>query len=385
MGENITKLLFIVSEFYQSGTSRFTFEIDKALDKTQVETSILCVLPLDSDKRWNSFYHKEHSKLNSKVFFLKEIDKVYEPSILQRFRRKFFGAKLPSERKHLIDFLDSFDAISIMGEYNYPFLQAIIPSQIKEKTLIHSQNSIIQRPDNYDAFNKSDDFCMVNGFRPVDCEFEFQDFDLNKIEHIYLPLSFEIKEDRPNWRFRKSDKKKIGIFTRLTSAKPLDVFLIAFQSILRNNPDFEFHIFGTGDPNKEGVSAKVSSLEIADKVFFRGHQQDIKETAVLEKLDLVWLHGYHSVPGGWVGYDICTLGIPQVFWDFGGQKIPVLLNTFPVVSSQEEFVSLSNRVLADAEFAQDLGRKEFDFVKKNHEIKINIKPLVNKYKKMRSS
>ena len=112
MRENKTKLLFIVSEFYKSGTSRFTFEIDKALGKTKFETSILCVLPLDSDKRWDAFYHKEHLKLNSQIFYLKDIDKVFKPSILKRTKRKLFGTALPSERKYLIDFLDSFDAIS---------------------------------------------------------------------------------------------------------------------------------------------------------------------------------------------------------------------------------------------------------------------------------
>ena len=55
-----TKVLFIVSEFYQSGTARFTYEIDCALNKELFETSILSLNPLNNSDQWQDYYNFLH-------------------------------------------------------------------------------------------------------------------------------------------------------------------------------------------------------------------------------------------------------------------------------------------------------------------------------------
>ena len=61
--KNKVRILFVVSEFYQAGTQRFTFELDRALDKSKFEVEILCVLPLNNSDRFIDYYFEKHKEL----------------------------------------------------------------------------------------------------------------------------------------------------------------------------------------------------------------------------------------------------------------------------------------------------------------------------------
>ena len=55
--QNRVKVLFVVSEFYQAGTERFTFELDRALNKDKFSVEILCILPLNASERFSDYYY----------------------------------------------------------------------------------------------------------------------------------------------------------------------------------------------------------------------------------------------------------------------------------------------------------------------------------------
>ena len=82
--ENKVKVLFVVSEFYQAGTQRFAFEIDRALNKDTFTVEILCILPLNSSQRFSDYYFSKHLELGTKIYFLDEINTLTEPSLLQK-------------------------------------------------------------------------------------------------------------------------------------------------------------------------------------------------------------------------------------------------------------------------------------------------------------
>jgi glycosyltransferase involved in cell wall biosynthesis len=377
---NKCKVLFIVSEFYQSGTSRFTYEINLALDKSKFETTLLCLNPLNNSEIWEDYYDKKHIDLGSKIFFINEIqEKPFHPSIKQRIKRKLFKHPLPSTWYKISEFLTNYDVISLMGEYNYPYIKKYLYPSIEKKLYIHPMNSIFQKKDNYINFDKNKKFNFISAFQTEDLKYEFDEF--KKFTHTYLPLSFKIPNSKPLWEPTNNLVKKIGIFTRLSSTKPLDPFIYSFQLLRNFIPNVEFHIFGSGDPEKEGISRYIRQLNLQDFIKFRGHQKDMLKTAIDEKIDLLWLHAYHSLPGGFAGFDLCSLGIPTIFWDFGGKNNIELKKIFIQTNNINEFVSHSLNLLSSSEEAKHISQIQFNYTFKNQNIDFFIQNLEDTYLK----
>ena len=374
---NKIKVLFIVTDFYQAGTERFTYEVDTALDKALFEVSILCYISLSQSDRWADYYYEKHQALGTKIYFKQDIDKPYPYTYKQRLERIVFKKPLPPENKSLSDFLDGFDIISFMGEYNYPLLQGKMTAAQKNKSLLHIMNTKHQKPDLYAKFDKTKNHHFVSTFEGSILESELSDFP--SYRHTFMPLAFAIDQANFQWKFSASPQKKIGIFTRLTTHKPIDIFLFAFHLLLGTYASAEFHVFGSGDPESEGLMRIVRALGIQDKVFFRGHQENLVETANTERLDLVWFHGYHGFPGGFAGYDICTTGIPQVFWEFSQEINRETADVFPMHIRLEEFVKESICLLTQKDEAEKTSQAQFNFVLDKKDLSKYIKNLESLY------
>jgi glycosyltransferase involved in cell wall biosynthesis len=166
-------------------------------------------------------------------------------------------------------------------------------------------------------------------------------------------------EQKP-WKYINSEVKKIGIFTRLNRYKPLDPFFYSFQLLLDKLPNCELHIFGNGDPEKEGMTRYLKNLGITDKVFFRGHQSDIVETVLNEEIDLSWFQGYNNTkPAGYAGFDICTTGTPLVCWDFIEQPVDPFNEVYPHYKNLNQFVAKSYEILISEQSADRLSNLQF--------------------------
>ena len=375
-------MLFIVSEFYQSGTARLTYEIDCALNKEVFNTSILSLNPLNNSDQWDDYYNVLHEEIGTKIHFINDINQVVKPTIKERVLKKFFNRELPDALQNVVDFLDKFDTISIMGEYNYNYVKRYIKSHHREKIFIHPVNSLYQKPDNYKAFEEGLHFNIVSGFLEKDWDFEFGGF--SSYSHCFIPLCFTLTNKSPLWLPPQNKVKKIGLFSRIGKTKPIDPFIYSFQILKEKISNVELHIFGSGNPEKEGVLRYVEQLGLKDSVKFRGHQTNMLDKAMNEDLDLVWLHGYHGLPGGWAGYDICHLGIPQVFWDFGGTRRSELKETFPMSNKVVEMANLSHKFIVDKEEAKKLSDFQFEYTQKNQNIKNFIHNLEELFQSVNS-
>jgi glycosyltransferase involved in cell wall biosynthesis len=175
-------------------------------------------------------------------------------------------------------------------------------------------------------------------------------------------LSINIENTVFKSNYELTEPIKIGIFTRLSHTKPLDPFLYAFQLILEKYPTAEFHVYGTGDPEKEGVMRIVKQLDLEKNVIFRGHQEDLIASAFADNLNLIWLHGYYGVPGGFAGFDICTTKIPQVFWDFSVSSDQFSDSRFPMYHQLSKFVAKSLEIIEDASIAKELAEVQYRYI-----------------------
>ena len=364
---NKTKVLFIVAEFYQSGANRYTYEIDQTINKDLIQLDILSWHPLNNSSVWEDFYYQKHKDLGTKIYFLDQIDQVTHPTLKQRINFKLFKKALPNERLIYQNFLDKYDKIIVVGAHVYPYIKRWMTDKQKNRTFVSIQNSIFQHPENYVKFNKKEEYRFISCFKEGMLQNELKEFE--NYSHCFFPLSIKITNKVFKSDYSLTQLIKIGIFTRLTFTKPLDPFLYALQSICEKYPSAQLHIYGHGDPVKEGVMRLVDQLDLKNNVFFRGHQDDLIQSALDDNLNLIWLHGYYGVPGGFSGFDICTTKIPQVFWDFSVSSDKFQDERFPMYHLLSKFVSKSLEVIENEDIAKDLAAVQYKYVENEKNIK----------------
>jgi len=371
------RILFVVSEFYQAGTQRFTYEVDRALNKDLFEVELLCLLPLHANPHFTDYYFEKHLALGTKVHFLSDIDKRLIPTFWQRLRRLIAGIPLPDERIPLRTFFNRFEKIAVMGEYNYKEIARFISSENQQKLLIHVQNSKYQKEDLYAAFDKEQSYHFVSGFFDDQLQVEFSEF--TNYRHTYFNLNLRFDPIVQRTDFYLTDNPRIGIFTRLTYTKPITPFIEVFAQIKRLKPTCQLHIFGAGDPEEEGVMKIVRELSLTQEVFFRGHQPDLTATVLKENIDIAFVHGYHGLPGGWVSFDLSRAGIPQLFWDFGHSASAAFNEVFPMFQNTNDMANSCIAFLNDSFKLEQLAQGQFKRISDKHDIEKNIHVLEQIY------
>lgn len=377
------KLLFVVKGFSRAGAERYMFEIDGALDKEKYDVTILCSEKESkiSDKTI-PYYKDKHIELKTKLVFIDSFLITYKP--IRRITSKINKVLFKKEYESNIDtavfnnYLSQFDVINWIGEYSY---YTAISKENLAKSLIHIMSARFQNPDLYKNFNLDYPYHFVSAFHDREHQHEFEGF--KAIKHCYFPLLLKIPFEQNPWKFVDSPIKKIGIFTRLDKYKPLDPFFYSFQLLLEKLPTCELHIFGGGDPEKEGMTRYVKNLGLSDSIFFRGHQENILETVVKEKINLSWFQGHNNnKPGGYAGFDICTTGTPLVCWDFIEKPVDPFNDAYPHYKSLTQFVTKSYEILTNEDSATKLSNLQFNDVSENRDVTKHIYVLENLFSKM---
>lgn len=373
-------ILFVVGGLHRAGAERFAFEIDRALNKEKFLTTIFCLeFENKISGNWKErYYEKKHLELGTPIIykdkFLAERKTFFDR--LKHYILKKVNIDIQKNKdSKLFNFLDSFDVIHWMGEYTY--FQGV-SENIRNKSLIHIMSARFQDDTIYKAFDFSYNYNFCSPFKKGEIEYELSQFKNYKHTFIPLVLKLDITENR--WKFIDEPIKKIGIFTRLDRYKPLDPFLYAFHLLLDKMPNCELHLFGNGNPNTEGITDILDRLGIKEKVFFRGHQEDIVATVFQEKISLSWFQGYNNDrPAGYAGIDICSAGLPLVCWDFHPQPNNVINSVYPHFKNLNAFVSFSVQILTNKEKAEKLSHNQFDDVLKTRDVNSYIKKLEEVY------
>ena len=373
MGEEKHKVLFIVAEFFQSGASRYMYEINKAINKKTFDLEILCYHPLQHSQDWKDVYYEKNLALGTVIHFWNDVNVLYRPTLIERIQKKINNKPFPHERKPLHDFLEKFEHIILVGEYIYPAISRFFREKDLDKTFVSVHNSIYQNPSNYALYDTSKRYRFLTSFEGEMVQVELQEF--SNYVHYFFPLSISIQKEFVKTNFVKTTTPKIGIFTRLCNTKPLSPFFEAFRQLLESIPFAELHIFGTGDPQQEGMVDEIRKLGIEHAVFFRGHSYNMVESAVNENLSLTWMHSYYGVPGGFASFDLCTTKIPQLFWNFTPNFSVSYNACYPIFEVETSFVRQTLYLLQDPEEAQKLGVLQFEDVSKHRDIAKNCRIL----------
>lgn len=376
------KVLFVVGGMHRAGAERFAYEIDKALNKEKFKTSIFCLerkkdIPISFGER---YYEAKHLDLGTDIIYaddfinFKYIEKNrLRNKILQRFH--LFPKNLNYWKEELYDYINQFDVIHWMGEYTYIHS---VSEQIKNKSIINIMSSRFQNEKLYKDFNPDLFYRFCTGFKENEISYELEHF--KNYDTLFIPLVLDLSGVQNKWKFSENPIKKIGVFTRLNIYKPLDPFFYAYQLLLDQYPNCELHIFGAGNPEKEGVYRYLDRLGIRDKVFFRGHQENIVKTVIDEEISLSWFQGYNNDrPAGYAGIDICTTGTPLICWDFHPNPVNPFNPIYPHYKNLNQFVAKTLEILTYKEKAEALSRSQFEETKENRNVNTYISKLEDKY------
>lgn len=368
---NKRKLLFVVAEFWQGGAQRHAFEIYKAVNKEIFNITILSLRDLESSTDWKDFYYERYKNQETPVYFYNQVNQKQSYTILDRLKRKLFNFKLLPENWPFISFLNQFEKLVFIGEYTFPAIERFINNELRLRSFICVVNSIFQVPENYDRYDKSRNYKFISGFKSLNEEFR----GFSNFKHYYFPLSISFKDDNRMWVQKTKKQKIIGIYTRLTKNKPLDVFLFALHLMRLEGLDVILNIYGNGNPAELGILNNIKALSLTDYVIFKGHQENLIDSALNEELDVIWAHSYYGFPGGFASMDLSSIGIPQVFWNFTPNCENQECNEFKTFKDINIFVEYNKQLLSDSSFAQTIGENQYLSIKTNNNIDENIKIL----------
>jgi hypothetical protein len=364
------KILFIVAEFWQAGGERQTFEIINNLINENLEIEILSLRALNSDKSKSDYYYQKYVDLKIKIHFLENITINPKPNLKERVLNKLSIKKLPNPNHLLIDFFFPYERVFFMGEYTLPVIERFLTNSILEKTYVFIQFSVFQVPDNYLKYDKNKCYKFISGFNETEILTELSEF--SRYKHFFFPLSIALEKKvvYSNWN---NSIKRIGLFTRITVNKPLDVFFYALHVMICEGKKIELHIFGDCSENMQLIENCLAYLNLNNHVFFHGHQLNMTQAAIDYKIDLVWFHSYYGAPGGYASFDLSNIGVPQLFWNFTPAfDISLQSNSWPIFNNLNEFILETKKKLMNDTERIELSNIQNNSVRKDRNIENHI-------------
>ena len=378
------KLLWVVYDFVQAGGQRYVYEICKALDKEKYEIDILKVSPLNADKNWsNEHYYQPTLDLGCKIYFLQDVLKDTNKNttlfqkIINKVKRKIglnvFNSIGESEVMKL--FFSNYKYVSFSGISVYHTL-CISRGLQPKNALINILTARFQGVDIYKGYDRNLSYNFISGFDTDILRNELSEF--TNFNHTYFPLSLDTKI----FEVPSKNKKKliIGVFTRLSTMKPLDPYFYALKLLIEEDVNVQLHIYGAGDPKKNGFTRQLEYLYLTEHVVFCGHTDSIKDTLIEENLDLVWFQSANSQLAGYAAFEVALGAVPQVLWDFNYLKtVSEVLDYFKSFTNLTQFVSYTKELLLSEEKLTALGLKQQAFVVENHSVEKNIALLERRY------
>ena len=164
-----------------------------------------------------------------------------------------------------------------------------------------------------------------------------------------------IADDMPE-PYRGERKKRIVSVGRLEPQKNHKLLLDAFAEFHKNYPEYELHIFGVGELDKD-LRRQAGELGIGDRVVFRGFssnvQQEIRDSAMF-----VLSSDYEGISNSMI--EALAMGVPVISTDcpVGGSRMYIENGVSGLLTPVGDWKALAEAMLkiaGDSAFADGLS------------------------------
>lgn len=180
---------------------------------------------------------------------------------------------------------------------------------------------------------------------------------------------------------RNKTKIKIRMIGRLTSQKNHELFLEIAGKLIPKYSNLEFAILGAGihDDLFPEIHAYLNNNNLTDKVSIERWGNSATSERFLAETDIyIMTSVFEGLPFSLL--EAMSLGIPCVVTKVDGNTDVINNNEngFSCLSANE-FAAKIELLINSAELRQQLGREGYEYVKTNHNLKINLRQIENLY------
>lgn len=370
------RLLFVIGQLIQGGTERYLFEVCSALDRRKFDIDILTRTDASPDQYYAPLLAQQgvtiHRLLSTRglLSLQKYLPILFDNPFGRKAQLWLFALRV---RLTLGHFFSRYDLVNVMQIENYALLHRAFSRNAHLLTFLMSHR--VQYT--YDPYadclrHRTHHFVTVDHWQ----RHEIAASACVHAETTNIPLVLDFSNRRmievPD---PEGQQTRIGIFSRLSSERPLEFFFHAIQRLCSDS-DVTLYIYGGGDP--QALLPLLAHLGVRERVIFMGHQPDLEETIRRDKLSVVWMISI----GAFIGYgsiETAGTGMPVVFWSLRDVSYEEVLTetggAMHAFTDVDDFVAFNRRILHDRELLRQVGRRLREHVLAQNDIRNHIARL----------
>jgi len=365
MGEEKTKIIFLISGLEIGGAEVLLHDILKKIDRDRFETKVVSLAPIgEIGKRMEedgfdvvSLNVKSKSNFLAPIKLFKLIKKE-NPDILHThlFHAHFLG-RIVGKMANVPKIISTIHNTDIGGKYG-----------IRE-TLMK-----VTRP------FRDKDIAVANIVKKRAIEKDFTSEKNSEI--IYNGVDFENFPDKDKEEMRKSiginkDSKMLVTVGNLIEQKGYTYLVDAMEKVVEENKDVKLVIVGEGEKRKE-LEEKIEKKHLREHIELAGKVPDVND--YLQAADA------YVMSSLWEGFPVvlleaCATGLPIVATDVGGndELIKGDYGTLLEPKDTETLAREINKIIdLSEEEREKLGEKARETIKRN----FSIEKMVKDYEKL---
>ena len=157
--------------------------------------------------------------------------------------------------------------------------------------------------------------------------------------------------------FNGERKKRVVSVARLESVKNHKLLITAFEDFIKQFPDYELHLLGIGTLEEE-LRKQVGSLQLENKVVFRGFSSNVKED-IRDSAMFVQSSDYEGISNAMI--EALAMGVPVIATDcpVGGARSYIKSNVSGIlipVGDKKALTAAMMKVAESPEFAKTLSQ-----------------------------
>ncbi len=204
------------------------------------------------------------------------------------------------------------------------------------------------------------------------------DVPISKVKTIHSGLDLS---KFGNIKSEFSEAPVVGLVSRLTAEKEVELFVRAIPEVLQTHPNTRFEIIGDG-PDRSKLESLAKELELTSNLTFKGWCQNVSE--VLPTLDIfVFTSSGEGLP--WCILEAQASGVPLIASSVGGIPEVITNNSNGLLAetnSPECFASCIKKLLSNPKLAMEMAQNGRKKIENHFTIQREVSDITNLYLKL---